>query len=427
MRSSTTPLVALAALFAAGCSGGGTSGDVTTPTADGEKAAGPVALGPPPEGKALPTLLMVQAQFTKEGGRPVPGPAKLVLLKTDGTQWYQEVVEDPDSNVFHKAVPWRDGILTIGAEKARLVHWTKQGGEWRGKQLWERTWGGKFNRLRDIEIGDVTHDGKEDIVLATHDQGVVAVGEEGPAIWSFHELDQQPDTFVHEIELGDLDRDGKLEFYATPSGRNRASGESQPGGVARYEKREGGFARDLLAQWDESHAKEILVADVDANGEPELYAVREAHTVKGADGKPEIRDPVRVVRLKPGATANDDWTEQVVATIDDRQTRFLVPGDVDGDGKLELVAAGWKSGLWMLKAKGDGTFESSSIDKESTGFEHATHVVDLDGDGKVEIYVAADDQREVRRYTWNGTAFDRIVVAPIPDDHITWNLQHGVF
>src|SRR5690606_28280688 len=143
----------------------------------------------------------------------------------------------------------------------------------------------------------------------------------------------------------------------------------------------------------------------------------------GADGKPEVKDPVRVVRLKPGADPNAEWTETVVATIDDRQTRFLVPGDVDGDGKIELLAAGWKSGLWLLEPNGDGTFTTSSIDKDSTGFEHATHVADLDKDGRVEIYVAADDQKAVRRYTWNGTSFDRTVVAPIPADHITWNLQ----
>ena len=42
------------------------------------------------------------------------------------------------------------------------------------------------------------------------------------------EIDEKPDTFVHEIEIGDIDGDGKLEFFATPSDRNSASG-SQAG------------------------------------------------------------------------------------------------------------------------------------------------------------------------------------------------------
>ncbi len=409
------------------------TGETTTPAPAPVITLAPteptVELPPPPPGQ-WPTLLVSQAQFVMQGGRAVPGPAHLVLLSTDGTTWYERVLEDPKSNVFHKAVPWRDGILTIAGEDARLVHWKADAaGKFQPTVLWEKSWGGKFDRLRDVELGDVDGDGKEDIVLATHDQGVVAVGREGAdATWTFTELDQTPDTFVHEIELGDVDGDGKTEFYATPSGRNRASGESQPGGVARYTWNADtkAFERTMIASWDESHAKEILVADVDGDGKSELYAVREAHTEKGADGATVIKDPVRIVRLAPAADGT--WTQTVVATLQDRQCRFLLPADVDGDGKKELIAAAWKTGLYLLKPQGDGTFASSLIDADSTGFEHASWVADLDANGTSELYVAADDQGAVRRYQWSGTAFDRTEVAPIPKkQRITWNIQDGRF
>ena len=64
-----------------------------------------------------PALLVSQAWFETTGGRPVPQPAKLVIWRTDGTKWESETVLDKDSNVFHKAIPWKGGILTIGAEK----------------------------------------------------------------------------------------------------------------------------------------------------------------------------------------------------------------------------------------------------------------------------------------------------------------------
>ena len=38
---------------------------------------------------------------------------------------------------------------------------------------------------------------------------------------------------------------------------------------------------------------------------------------------------------------------------------------------------------------------SRSIDADSSGFEHAAYVADLDGDGTLELYVAADDQHEL--------------------------------
>ena len=371
-----------------------------------------------PEGP-LPALLVVQAQFIKDG-RPVPGPAKMVIMRTDGKNWYEQVVEDPDSNVFHKAIAWRDGILTIGAMGAKLRHWKEVDGEWTPTTLWEKSWGGKFDRLRDIELVDMDGDGTDELAIATHDQGVVAVGQEKDGQWTFAEMDQKPDTFVHEIEVGDVDGDGKMEFYSTPSDRNRASGVSQPGGVARYDWTGSAYERSTVVHWDASHAKEILVADVTQDGKDELYVVREAHTEK-KDGKTVIVDPVQIIRLDPGA--GGQWTETVVAELQDKQCRFLVPGDVDHDGKMDLVAAGMDSGLWMLSLNEDGSFEKTLIDKNSGGFEHSTHVADLDGDGKAEIYVAADKQKAMRRYVWNGSSFGRKKLGDIPEQHITWNIQ----
>jgi hypothetical protein len=409
----------------AGCGIGAWMGCSSGPSEqlEGSKSVPEAGQAPALAGPAVGGLLMVQAQFRKDAGKPVPGPARLEILTTDGTSWISEVIEDPRSNVFHKAVAWRGGILTIGAEDARLVHWTKNAGSYEPKVLWEKSWGGSFDRLRDLEVGDVTGDGREDLVIATHDMGVVAVGQESAdGAWTFTELDPKPDTFVHEIEIGDVDGDGKAEFYATPSARNRASGESQPGGVVRYDYRDGTFVRTPVVEWTESHAKEILVADLDGAPGQELYAAREAHTVKGASGTAEIRDPVRIVRIGQADGAGFR-PESTVATLDDRQCRFLVPADIDGDGRAELIAAGWKTGLYLLRPQADGSFASERFDAESTGFEHATFATDLNRDGKVEVYVAADDQRALRRYIWNGTSFDRSFVAAIPEGRITWNLQ----
>ena len=46
-------------------------------------------------------------------------------------------------------------------------------------------------------------------------QGVIAVVSHRGDDWQARELYREPSTFVHEIELGDLDGDGVLEVYAT--------------------------------------------------------------------------------------------------------------------------------------------------------------------------------------------------------------------
>ncbi|MEZ4316597.1 MAG: VCBS repeat-containing protein [Myxococcota bacterium] len=429
------PLVAVAALALIGLGAGGlfvacTGGDPPAVAPDSVQPAPvePTAKSTAPEGP-LPGLILVQARFEKVGGSPKPKPATMWLFRTDGQNWYEELVEDPASNVFHKGVWWRDGILTIGAMEARLTHWKHEGDTWKPTVLYKQSWGGKFDRLRDLEIADVTGDGKEDLVLATHDFGVVAVGtENADGSWAFAEMDKKADTFVHEIEIGDVDGDGVAEFYATPSDRNKSSGASQPGAVARYDYRDGAFVRSMVVEWEDSHAKEILVTDVDGDGTDELYAVREAHVevVEGADGKKTKNriEPVKIVRMvKNGAT----WDEKVVSTVDDDMMRFLLPADANHDGKTDLVAAGKKSGLWLLELQPDGTFQNTLIAGDTGGFEHATHAADLDGDGKVELYVASDDQKELRRYLWDGNKFAKTVISTMPPSTITWNIQDGKF
>ena len=117
----------------------------------------------------------------------------------------------------------------------------------------------------------------------------------------------------------------------------------------------------------------------------------------------------------------------MVASLDDRLCRFLTAGDVDGDGRREMVAATFRSGLWLLRPGADptGSFEVTLIDRDSSGFEHAAILTDLDADGTDELYVASDDQGEVRRYTWNGSGFDKEVIfsREIPRSVFTWNIM----
>ena len=92
-------------------------------------------------GEAAPSLLVTQAWFWKdENGDSQPGPARLEIWRSQQDGWKRFRVEDADSNVFHKAIPFQDGILTIGAERALLKHWTMSDGKWAQETLWERDW-----------------------------------------------------------------------------------------------------------------------------------------------------------------------------------------------------------------------------------------------------------------------------------------------
>ncbi len=369
----------------------------------------------PPLDRALVLALSV---FPPDAdGRPstAPGAATLVILRRDASGWTHEVLEDPESNAFHKALAWtppggEPGILTIAGEGARLKLWRKRGGAWSAETLWAPSFGGKRDRLRDLELADVDGDGALEAAIATHDQGVVVVGELGDGVALVRELDRAADTFVHEVEVGDVDGDGSPELYTTPSQPNRFDGTPQRGQVLRY--RADGSAREVFADLGDRHAKEVLVADLDGDGRPEVYVA--------VEGRVEQRKLVEQVEIRRYTAPGEG---EVIARLADSLCRFLVPADVDGDGKRELVAAAFKAGVWLLRPQ-PGEWRRELVDDDSSGFEHAAAALDTDGDGRDELYVAADEQNAVRRYVWDGSAWKReeIFRAPPALRGFTWNV-----
>lgn len=363
-----------------------------------------------PEGKVLPN----------------PQPARLEFVVRQGGEWRVSHVDDPASNVFHKAMVYEPpggapGILTLGGSAAVLKLRRPDGTV---ETLWEKDFGGRFSRMRDAEIADLFGDGSPALAVATHDQGVVATVRlrEGGG-WDVVELDQEKDTFVHEIEIGDLDADGTLEVYSTPSEPNRLDGSPQPGKVARYVPARG-EGRAIVADLGNRHAKEILAEDVDGDGTDELYVSVEGET-EGKGREARLVHPVEIRRYEAGT---DPAEGAVIAVLTgERLCRFLTAGDVDGDGKKEMVAAAFKSGLWLLRPGADPNqrWTVTSIDRESGGFEHASLLTDLDGDGRDELYVASDRDGQFRRYVWNGSRFDREVIfsREVANSVFTWNIM----
>jgi hypothetical protein len=429
----------LTATVAASLACGQSRRQSTTTSAPAERASNDRALGQSPKSGlpfARPALLMSQAQFTwstdKNGERkPQPGPAQLVILTLRQGRFDSLILEDPDSRVFHKAICFdspvgsagatEPTILTLGATGAHLKTWRWRDNHFEGTSHWDPHFGGKWDRLRDAELVDIDSDGKKELIIGTHDQGVIALVRPTADTWAVQEIFRRPNTFVHEIEVGDVDGDGKPEIYATLSQPNKAA-YSQAGEILGITKRGKGFVVESVDSFNHRHAKEILVTDLDGDGHDELYASIEAESETVGD-KIVVHQPLEIRRYtKVGRT----WKTEILTALDDAiQARFILVGDLRAAGKKELVVTTMRDGIWLLTPpeKPHGLWRRISIDKDSSGFEHAATLADLDGDGRPELYVAADDQARVRRYTWDGATFSREDIFTLEPSDLTWSIQ----
>ncbi|MFH1679208.1 MAG: VCBS repeat-containing protein [Candidatus Eisenbacteria bacterium] len=374
------------------------------------------------------TLYLAEAQFVTETGpdgksRPVPGPARLSIWTSNESGWTEEVLEDPESNVFHKAAwyspPAREpGILTIGATKAFLKIWRKAGDGWEAEVLWNPTFGGKWDRLRDFEIADVTGDGTDDIVVATHDQGVIGVVSWTDAGWKAEEIGRRANTFVHEIEVGDVDGDGVIEIFTTPSLPNKLDGTPQPGEIDLYEHAGGEWVRRIVDTLATRHAKEILCVTLQGEARPVLLASLEGESIGGTEASGDSTR-IRLYRFEEGGIEKTD-----IAGLPGNLCRFLTYGDTDGDGTKELVASTKSNGIWKLtppKTAG-AEWEKTLLATGTSGFEHATTLADFDGDGKSAIYVASDDQKELRCYWYEEGTYRAQSIGALANKPITFNI-----
>jgi hypothetical protein len=425
-RARAAALFVLAPIFVGlalfGC--GKKEANAPKPSATAEKAAA----APRHQVPAGSALYLAEAQFLTETGadgkpRSVPGPARLSIWTATASGWSEEVIEDPESNVFHKAL-WfvppvgEPGILTIGATRAFLKIWRKSEGGWKSETLWNPTFGGKWDRLRDFEVADVTGDGVSDIVVVTHDQGVIGVVSWTGSSWRAEEIGRRPNTFVHEAETGDTDGDGIVEIFTTPSLPNKLDGTPQPGEIDRFELAGGKWEHEIVDTLATRHAKEILCVTLDGESRPVLFASLEGENIGGAEASGD-NTRIRLYRFDGGRIVKSD-----IAGLPGNLCRFLTYADTDGDGKRELIASTKSNGIWKLTPPaGSGPeWEKTLLATGTSGFEHATFPADFDGDGKSEIYVASDDQKELRSYRFENGEYRMEVLGALTGKPITFNV-----
>ena len=201
----------------------------------------------------------------------------------------------------------------------------------------------------------------------------ISVCDAGPSggsdSWELVILDSMP---PHSTETGgtataDLDGDGKTEVVIATNG-------------ALLWYRPSTAEKGVIVQG--RFGVGVAIEDIDGDGRKEVVAG------KSVAASPQDPEKWGIFWYKSGADLSDPWTEHVLDPLMTGLPHDILFGDVDGDGRRELVANAMYSdrpGLNVYKVPADPTIPwKKQVVQEGLSAE-GTAAGDLDGDGKDEI------------------------------------------
>jgi hypothetical protein len=105
-------------------------------------------------------------------------------------------------------------------------------------------------------------------VIATHDQGVIAVVHPRAELAGRGGRPPGRHLRARDLEIGDIDGDGVAEFFATPSKPNKLDQEQPARSPCTGNTADGKWQKSIVDAPGDTHAKEILVTDIDATPSP---------------------------------------------------------------------------------------------------------------------------------------------------------------
>ncbi|CAN5841435.1 VCBS repeat-containing protein [soil metagenome] len=255
----------------------------------------------------------------------------------------------------------------------------------------ENEGGARFGRPRRINtgsavdsgsalaVGDLNQDGRDDLALLTADDVVIVLQDENGTLRSPERL---PHTAPRPsiLKLVDLDGDG-ADDLAILTGNDEAPIRvrfSRAGGTLGPEER-----------FRIESPRAIAYGEIDGQPGAELL------TIESQSGR------VRAFTLEDGSEEADDRRGRLIfypLPQGNTRGRSLALGDLDGDGRQDVVVTDPESAQFFVHlqgAEGEGLGTCQTFPGLAGG--KLLRLADLDGDGRDEVYVLSEKERQIGR------------------------------
>jgi hypothetical protein len=274
----------------------------------------------------------------------------------------------------------------------------------------------------DVNLVDVDADGDLDIYLVEGTDSIAGRPDrllinDGAGYFTDQSATRLPPPNSQNsttADFGDLDGDGDLDaIVAGVLGEDLLLND----GHGVFTLADGQLPPPII---DFAHSKfdissDARLADVDGDGDLDALISNENPFNPSATGG----DQNRLWLNNGSAVFTDDTAARLPARTD--QTGAIVPGDIDGDGDVDLVVLNRGQDFVLVNADGLGHF----VDQTSTRFpttadtSRGGSLVDLDGDGDLDLVVGNSRNEAVAMYFNSGagtfTAKDFGHVPAVPE------------